>query len=183
MSTATKGTSRRHGRFFHAHDSDRLDALEGLPLATFGQRALGYFTDVFIAILIWVPLESLWRRYLLHQSDIELRWDFHEVGNVIVLVLYWAAFHYFANGRTPGKMLARMRIVSLTGERLGYGNQLSALWDTEQPSSKAGLASCNFSGTRTGCAPRIVSPKQSSSMSGNAPQWRHSHARMNLRQS
>lgn len=119
MSTATKGTSRTHGRFFHAHDSDRLEALDGLPLATFGQRALGYFTDVFIAILIWVPLESLWRRYVLHQSDIELRWDFHEVGNLVVLVFYFAAFHYFANGRTPGKMLARTRIVSLTSERLG----------------------------------------------------------------
>ncbi len=119
MNTSTKEISRTQGRVFHAHHSDCLDALEGLPLATFWQRALGYFSDVLVAILIWAPLEFLWRRYVLHQSDIELRWDFHEVGNLVVLVLYFAAFHYFANGRTPGKLLARTRIVSLTNERLG----------------------------------------------------------------
>ena len=119
MNTVTKETSARRSRFFHSHDSARLEVLDGLPLATFWQRALGYLTDVFIAVLIWGPSEFLWRRYVLHQSDIELRWDFHEVGNLVVLVLYWAAFHYFANGRTPGKMLARTRIVSLTSERLG----------------------------------------------------------------
>jgi len=106
-------------RFFHLHDTTRLHALEGLPLATFPQRAFGYFVDVFLAVLLWVPLEFLWRRYLLHEANIELKWDFHEIGNILVMVLYWAAFNYFANGRTPGKMLARTRIMSLTGERLG----------------------------------------------------------------
>ena len=35
------------------------------------------------------------------------------------MLLCWPAFHYFANGRTPGKWIARTRILSLTGERLG----------------------------------------------------------------
>jgi uncharacterized RDD family membrane protein YckC len=117
MSTSTKENTNT--RFFHPHHGNHLDALDGLPLARFWQRALGYFIDVFAAILIWIPLEFLWRRYVLHQSDIELRWDFHEIGNIIVVVLYFATLHYFANGRTLGKMLARTRIVSLTSERLG----------------------------------------------------------------
>jgi uncharacterized RDD family membrane protein YckC len=119
MSTSTKETTHTNGRFFHPHHGNHLDGLDGLPLARFWQRALGYFTDVFVAILIWMPMEFLWRRFVLHQSDIELRWDFHEIGNIIVVVLYFAAFHYFGNGRTPGKMLARTRIVSLTSEQLG----------------------------------------------------------------
>lgn len=119
MSTSTNGNSGTQRRFFHPHHGNHLDALEGLPLARFWQRLLGYFADVVIAVLIWAPMEFLWRRYVLHQSDIELRWDFHEIGNIVVLVLYFATFHYFGNGRTPGKMLARTRIVSLTGERLG----------------------------------------------------------------
>lgn len=119
MSASTKGPTHTNGRFFHPHHRNHLDALDGLPLAVFWQRALGYFTDVFVAVLIWVPLEFLWRRYVLQQSDIELRWDFHEIGNIIVVVLYFATSHYFGNGRTLGKMLARTRIVSLTSERLG----------------------------------------------------------------
>jgi uncharacterized RDD family membrane protein YckC len=119
MSISTKATRHTNARFFHPHDGNHLDTLEGLRLAAFWQRALGYFTDVFIAILIWAPLEFLWRRYVLHQTNIELRWDFHEIGNLFVLVLYFATFHYFANGRTPGKMLARTRIVSLSSDRLG----------------------------------------------------------------
>jgi len=119
MNTSAKETLRVPSRFFHAQHGGRCDAVEGLPLAAFWQRALGYFADVFVAVLIWAPLEFLWRHYVLHQSDIELRWDFHEIGNIVVLILYFAAFHYFTNGRTLGKMLARTRIVSLTSERLG----------------------------------------------------------------
>jgi uncharacterized RDD family membrane protein YckC len=114
-----KENSGNRGRIFHAHESARLLALDGLPLATFWQRALGYFVDTGLAVILWVPLEFSWRRYLRHETNIELRWDFHEVGNILVMVLYWAAFNYFGNGRTPGKMLARTRIVSLTSDRLG----------------------------------------------------------------
>jgi len=74
---------------------------------------------VFLAVLLWGPLEFSWRRYVLHQTHIELKWDFHEFGNIVVMVFYWAAFHYFGNGRTPGKFLARTRVMSLTSERLG----------------------------------------------------------------
>ncbi len=107
------------GRAFHLHETARLKELEGLPLATFPQRAIGYVIDVIIAILIWAPLEVLWWRYVLHEADIVVRWDFHEIGNIVVMLLYWPAFHYFANGRTPGKWIARTRIMSLTSERMG----------------------------------------------------------------
>ncbi len=106
-------------RVFEAHGSARLEALEGVPLAAFWQRAAGYWIDVLIAVLVWVIPEFLWRHYWLHEEHIELKWDFHEPGNIVVMVVYWAAFIYLANGRTPGKWVARTRIVSLTGERMG----------------------------------------------------------------
>lgn len=109
--------NRRH--VFQTHDSNHLLALEGLPLATFWQRAVGYFIDICLALILWFPLEFSWRRYLLHETHIDLKWDFHEFGNILVMLLYWAAFNYFGNGRTPGKMLARTRIVSLTSARMG----------------------------------------------------------------
>jgi uncharacterized RDD family membrane protein YckC len=101
------------------HETARTLALEGLPLAAFWQRALGYFVDLSLALVLWVPLEFSLRRYLLHESKIDLKWDFHEPGNIVVMVLYWAVFNYLGNGQTPGKWAARTRAVSLTSERLG----------------------------------------------------------------
>jgi len=106
-------------RRFHAHESHRVASLNGLPLATAWQRLLGYFIDVFLAVLIWFPAESAWRIFLLHEQHVEIKWDFHEVGNIVVVVLYWGLFNYFANGRTPGKWVARTRILSLTSARMG----------------------------------------------------------------
>ena len=107
-------------RVFELHGTERLHALEGLPLATFPQRALGYFIDVLVAVVFWGPAEFLWRHYVLHEENIEMRWDFHHASNIIVMVLYWALFNYFANGRTPGKFLARTQVMSLIGERMSF---------------------------------------------------------------
>jgi len=106
-------------RRFHLHDIERLQALEGLPLATFPQRLLGYVADLFLAVVLWSVLEFSWRRFVLHQSNIEMKWDFHELGNILVMLLYWASFNYFCNGRTPGKFLAGSQATSLTSDRLG----------------------------------------------------------------
>jgi uncharacterized RDD family membrane protein YckC len=109
----------RQRRRFHAHESERVRALDGTLLATFVQRLLGYALDLTIAVIIWAPLEIAWRHYLLHEQHIELKWDFHEVGNIAVTLLYLGLANYFGNGRTPGKWVARIRAVSLTGERMG----------------------------------------------------------------
>jgi len=106
-------------RCFHIHDTVRMHALEGLPLAAVWQRLLGYVIDVFLAVLVWAPLEYSYRRYLLHGTHLDMKWDFHEPGNLVVIVLYWAVWNYLGNGQTPGKWAARTRAISLTSERLG----------------------------------------------------------------
>jgi len=116
MSTGTATQSRR---YFRSHESARSRELDGLPLATFGQRVLGYAVDLVIAVLIWAPAEFAWRDFVLHERTIHVTWDFHEFGNVIVLVLYLGLANYFGNGRTPGKWIARTQAVSLTHTRMG----------------------------------------------------------------
>jgi hypothetical protein len=59
-------------RRFQTHESPRAHALNGLPLATFWQRLLGYFVDLLLAVLVWFPLEFLVRRYLLHEDNINM---------------------------------------------------------------------------------------------------------------
>lgn len=116
MRTDTERGIRR----FHAHGHARALALNGIPLATAWQRVLGYLFDLLIALILWVPIEFCWRRFFLHEANINLRWDFHEAGNIVVMVLYWGLANYFGNGRTIGKWAVRTRAVSLTGEKLGF---------------------------------------------------------------
>ena len=132
------------GRVFHLHETTRLKQLDGLPLATFPQRAIGYVIDVLIAVLIWAPLEVVWRRYVLHETNIEVRWDFHEIGNIVVMLLYWPAFHYFANGRTPGKWIARTRIMSLTSERMGLWQSIERVLGYGAAVLEGGLGFAQF---------------------------------------
>ena len=94
--------------------------LDGLPLATFGQRLLGFYGDLCLVVLIWAPLEASWRVLVLREHNAHIAWDFHEPGNILVAVLYYGLFNYFGNGRTPGKWLARTRVVSLAHERMAF---------------------------------------------------------------
>ncbi len=109
--------ARRH---FHAHETERMEALDGLPLAAFWQRVVAFEIDTIFAVLIWVPVMFCWHRYVLHEQDVkDLRWDFHEKSNIVVMLLYWGLANYFGNGMTPGKWMMRIRAASLIHERLG----------------------------------------------------------------
>jgi uncharacterized RDD family membrane protein YckC len=72
-----------------------------------------------VAVVLWAPSEVCWRIFVLHEQHVEIRWDFHEIGNLVFLVLYFGVCNYLGNGQTPGKWVARTRAVSLTGPRLG----------------------------------------------------------------
>ncbi len=106
-------------RQYQAHGTTHADSLNGVLLATFWQRLLGYIVDLLIAVIVWWPLEFSWRRFLFHETNMHLVWNFHEVGNVIVMVLYWGLANYLGNGQTPGKWVARTRAVSITSPRMG----------------------------------------------------------------
>jgi uncharacterized RDD family membrane protein YckC len=106
-------------RRFHAHAGARAHSLDGFLLATFWQRLLGYFVDLLVAVILWFPLEFSWRRFVLHETDMHIVWDFHEAGNVAVMILYWGLATYFGNGQTIGKWVAGTRVLSVTSERMG----------------------------------------------------------------
>jgi uncharacterized RDD family membrane protein YckC len=97
-----------------------MHELNGLPLAAYWQRLVGYLVDLLIAVVIWFPIEGCWRFFVMHETRIDLKWDFHETGNIVVMVLYWGLANYFGNGQTPGKWVARTRIMSLTSDRMGF---------------------------------------------------------------
>jgi hypothetical protein len=129
-----------------------------LPLATFGQRVLGYAIDLLLAILLWAPSEITWRILVLHEKNVHVAWDFHEIGNLVFMLLYFGLFNYVGNGQTPGKWMARTRAVSLTSRRIGEsGSPLRERWGTGQRCWRAAWASSSIFGVETICALRIVS--------------------------
>jgi uncharacterized RDD family membrane protein YckC len=111
--------SKKERRRFHAHATARAHALDGFLLATFWQRLLGYCVDLLVVVVIWFPFEFSWRKFLLHETDMHIVWDFHEAGNIAMMVLYWGLATYFGNGQTIGKWVARTRVLSVTSERMG----------------------------------------------------------------
>ena len=48
----------RQARRFHVHETERVKSLNGVLLATFGQRVLGYAVDLALAVIIWAPLHT-----------------------------------------------------------------------------------------------------------------------------
>lgn len=126
-------------QYFRAHETKRAEQLEGLPLAGFTQRAIGFVIDLLLVVLLWVPLELLWSRFISHDWDGHSRYHitftFHEWRSFLAALLYYVAVNYLTNGLSLGKWIARERILSLTHERisiwqcvervLGYGVALT----------------------------------------------------------
>jgi uncharacterized RDD family membrane protein YckC len=56
---------------------------------------------------------------VLHEQTINMKFDFHEAGNVIVVLIYFGLGNYWGNGQTPGKLISRTRAMSLKSERMG----------------------------------------------------------------
>jgi uncharacterized RDD family membrane protein YckC len=132
---------KKRNSTFQPHEAARAAALAGLPLASFGERAAAFAIDFFLVLITYVPVE-LARQYLVlslhHQKlDLHAEFNFHEVGNLVWLVLYFGLIVWKTNGFTPGKRLLHIRVVSLVHTRitlwqaveraLGYGASILEL--------------------------------------------------------
>jgi uncharacterized RDD family membrane protein YckC len=110
-------------QYFHAHETARYDELEGLPLADFWQRALGFVIDFLVVILLWAPLELLWARYVSGEWDgvskFHISFSYHEWRSLLVAMLYYVVANFVTNGMSLGKWIARTRVMSLVSGRLG----------------------------------------------------------------
>ena len=110
--------AKHHRTYYAARETAREDAVNGLPLAGFGQRAAGFCIDFVLISVLRKLGEDLWAIHVPHG------WERHTLANVphlldlIVLILYFSVTLYLGRGQTIGKRLARTRVISLTHERL-----------------------------------------------------------------
>ncbi len=141
-------------RLYRAEETSRMQALDGVELADFWQRAGALVVDVVLAILVAITLTAISLLafghgdvetpfFNIHMSNtakptetkpaetqpgqhVTVRWG--EASEIIVrvlpLVLYFGLACYWGNGRTPGKRVFRIRAVSLVHHNMSLWHSI-----------------------------------------------------------
>lgn len=112
---------------YNPQETDRMRELDGAELASFTRRAIAFALDLVIG---WVLFVVLFVVVLLimrvtvgamtppaGDDPVQLNF-FKNWYSVLWWVLYFGLATYLWNGRTPGKWLLRIRVVSLVHDRL-----------------------------------------------------------------
>jgi uncharacterized RDD family membrane protein YckC len=110
-------------RAYIPHATQRMESLAGLPLASFQARAAAFLLDMILVLLAYIPAMVVVRWLAAGRNwhaNIDVKWDFHELSNVVFLILYFGLTLFWGNGRTLGKRIARIRVVSLVHERVTF---------------------------------------------------------------
>lgn len=106
-----------------------MEEVHGSPLASFWRRAAAFMLDVIIMSLLFVlvvgTLSPLLAKlgWVRHSDRIVFSLN-HGWYNILWVVLYFGLATYFGRGRTPGKRLLGIRVVSLAHERISLWHSL-----------------------------------------------------------
>jgi len=117
---------------YNATQARRMKELSGVKLASFGSRAAALLIDFLLASLLFVaviaalisaakyiPAVRSWDAA--HDVHIELNF-FHNWYSVAYLAIFFGLSLYWGHGRTLGKRLMKLRVVSLHHEHLSLWN-------------------------------------------------------------
>jgi uncharacterized RDD family membrane protein YckC len=105
---------------FDAHETARLQELDGVLLAPFGVRWAAFAIDMIPIIAIdsaWELFEAFHHRVGNANVNVKVN-PFHGITPIVVLVLYFGILTYLGRGQSPGKRLMKLRVVSTVHERL-----------------------------------------------------------------
>jgi uncharacterized RDD family membrane protein YckC len=116
---------------YNGHESARMAALDGAPLASFGARAAAFAIDFGIAAVSFVAVgmggaaAAIKLGWLHDNYHFEFDPFHHEHwGSFVYFVLFIAASNYIGNGATIGKRIMKIRAVSLVHQRLSLWHSL-----------------------------------------------------------
>jgi len=115
----------RKPRHFHAHETARVDALSGLQLASFRQRAWAILIDLAIVGFVQLLFGLHGCSKAVHETSTVtfaglLMMLVHKVESLLEFTLYFAVLLKLGKGQTPGKRLMKARVVSLTHEEISW---------------------------------------------------------------
>jgi uncharacterized RDD family membrane protein YckC len=122
---------------YNAHETERMHRVHGAQLASFKARAIAFLIDFLVAFGLFLAVFILGMRlassfgWLNLKTSVTLEFDLHHWYSLVFVVLYFGLSTYLGNGKTFGKWLLGIRVVSLAHEKislwhsferaLGYG--------------------------------------------------------------
>jgi uncharacterized RDD family membrane protein YckC len=118
-----QSVNRWQGGTYHPHQTQRMLALEGVELASFARRAgalgIDFVAIVAVFLAVAIPIATLWGKA--HNTNINLEFKpFENWYSTITPVVYFGLVVWLTNGRTLGKWLTGIRIVSVVHERISF---------------------------------------------------------------
>jgi len=152
------------------HATQRMESLAGLPLASFKARAGAFLMDMVLVLLAYIPVMVVIRWLAAGRNwhaNIDVKWDFYELSNVIFLILYFGLMLFWGNGRTPGKRLVGIRAVSLVHERITFWQSMERALGYGASMLEGAPASFSTSPIPTAAVCTTVSRRPSSSATRN----------------
>ncbi len=115
-------------RVFHAPAGGRLNDLEGVQLANFAARAWAFLVDFVIVTALAIAvglLVALGRRGGDSSQPLVIEFDpFDGAWGLLAIVAYFGLATRVGRGRTIGKWLLRIRVVSLAHEQLSWWHSI-----------------------------------------------------------
>ncbi len=121
---------RNMATYYDSQQTERMQEVHGAPLAPFWRRAAAFTLDIVIMSLLFVALGSLLEPFLRKfgwtlRSDKGVVFALHANWySVAWVVTYFGLATYFGKGRTPGKALLGIRVVSLAHAKISLWHSL-----------------------------------------------------------
>jgi uncharacterized RDD family membrane protein YckC len=103
-----------------------IENLRGKQMASFARRSVAFSLDflisfVFFTLIFIYGTIALMRLGLINlQKNILIKFDFTNWYSIAAIVLYFTITTYFGNGKTPGKKMAGIRVVSLLHAKISF---------------------------------------------------------------
>ena len=115
---------------YEPHELPRLNQVKGVPLASFTARAVAFVLDFFFAFALFLLILIYGGKLLAYlgvigpDTNINLKFDLEHWYSLLFLVLYFGLSTYWGHGKTPGKWLMRIRVVSLVHEHISLWHSI-----------------------------------------------------------
>lgn len=112
---------------FQPDSIERVNSLKDVPLASFLSRLIAFFIDIIIVVIILAAIEI---RSFLSEIAKTPKADHTFVINpfhswsILVVILYSGLLTYFTKGRTLGKMIMKIKVVSLTHDHISLWHSI-----------------------------------------------------------
>lgn len=111
-------------REFRAHETHRMDELNGLPLASFKSRGCAIAIDFLIVGVLKVIFHIHGHKDEIEVAPGSFAWFLMKAQETVVEIVestfYFAVALKLGKGQTPGKWLMKIKVLSLTHREIGW---------------------------------------------------------------